>query len=290
MVTLRASVLASVATVLSVIGTNAANIGFCTDASCSSSCPLYHDTLDYPNCWSVPVDNLDNKGYELNPAGGYIVYLDVPQPESGCAFIIGSGIDCGVAVGRFENAICVRQAWTTTLTLTHCCGECGGVGASLNGIPVEGNLLESRSVAKRDCSTWTTTEAAHDSYGSNQAVSNVVTGPADVQISKTVTTGRSSSFSLSVGDPYGVASASTGITFEESTSTALSYTFQVLEGQTGYIAWTPLVSCVDGTLSGCDGASDETGTLCTPKKDSDGNVVGQYTFVSSARVAKPLKA
>jgi hypothetical protein len=111
-----------------------------------------------------------------------------------------------------------------------------------------------------------------------------------VQIQKTVTTGRSSSFSVSVGDPYGVASASTGITFEESTSTALSYTFQVLEGQTGYVAWTPLVTCVDGTLSGCDGAADESGVLCTPKKDSNGEVAGQYTFVSSSRVGSPLKA
>ncbi|KAL4870684.1 hypothetical protein BDV12DRAFT_48417 [Aspergillus spectabilis] len=289
MVTLHASVLASLATtLLSAVGTKAGNIGFCTDASCGS-CPVYHDTLDYPNCWVVPVSNLDNKGYELNPAGGYIVYLDIPQPDPGCVHVIGAGQDCGVTVGRYENAICIRQAWTTTLSFSQCCGECGGLGAKIEGTPVAANLLESRSVAKRDCSTWTSSGGPEDGYGSNQVVSNPVTGPADVQISKTVTIGRSSSFSVSVGDPYGIASASTGITFEESTSTALSYTFQVLEGQSGYVAWTPLVTCVDGTLSGCDGAADESGRLCTPKKDSDGKVIGQYNFVSTSRVARPLK-
>jgi hypothetical protein len=51
----------------------------------------------------------------------------------------------------------------------------------------------------------------------------------------------------------------------------------------GYIAWSPTMTWVRGTLSGCDGASDESGQACTPKKDSNGEVVGQYNFVSSSR-------
>ncbi|KAL5335596.1 hypothetical protein BJX70DRAFT_401390 [Aspergillus crustosus] len=287
MVSLHVSVLGSLAmSLLSAVGTNAANIGSCTDSNCGA-CPVYHDTLTYPNCWAVSVDNLDNKGNELKPAGGYIVFLDTPQPDAGCAYVIGSGSDCGATVGRYENAICIRQAWTTTLGFTQCCGECGGVGARIEGTPVQANLIDIRAVAKRDYSTWTSTSNQEDGYGSAQAVSNPLTGPADVQIQKTVTTGRSSTFSASIGDPYCVASVSTGIT--ESTSTALSYTFQVLESQSGYVAWTPLVTCVDGTLSGCDGASDEAGRLCTPKKDSSGEVVGQYTFVLLLRVVRPLK-
>jgi hypothetical protein len=117
-------------------------------------------------------------------------------------------------------------------------------------------------------------------------VSNPVSGPAQVAISTSVTVGRSTTFSASVGDPWGVVSASTGIEFSESITNELSYTFEVLEGQTGYVAWTPQLNCVEGVLSGCDSGSDTSGEACGPNTGSDGSVVGQYSFVLSSRTAK----
>ncbi|KAL2798469.1 hypothetical protein BJX66DRAFT_334170 [Aspergillus keveii] len=277
MVHIASSTLAVLATtLLSALSTHAEQIPICTDASCAGDCPLNLEAYLSPDCLILETGELDNKGYELNPAGGYIAYFDIPQPASGCQYIIGSGAGCGAVVGRYSNAICTRQAWTTTLSFSYCCGDCGGAGDKVQGTPVEPKLI------KRDCSSFSK-EDQYEITGPSHSVSNPVTGPADVQISTTVESSRTTSFSSSIGDPWGIISATVGVEFEESVSTTLSYTFQVLEGQTGYIAWSPTMTCVRGTLSGCDGLSDENGQACTPKKDSNGEVVGQYNFVSSSR-------
>ncbi|KAL4876760.1 hypothetical protein BJY04DRAFT_222768 [Aspergillus karnatakaensis] len=278
MISFSASVIAAVATtVLSATVVKADQIGLCTDASCNSNCPLYTDTLDSPDCGRLLPEAFDNNGYELNPAGGYVVYLDIPQPESDCQYIIGSGAGCGAVVGRYKNGICARQPITVGLSFSKCCGDCG----DYERVPAPAKIN-----SKRDCDTFTASNGPYEIVGPSQYVgAGPHTGPGEITIDETVTTGWTTSFSASVGDPFGIISVETGISFEESISTSLTYTFTLLEGQVGYVAWSPLMECVDGTLSNCDdGASDETGQACTPKKDGNGEVVGQYNLVSTSKV------
>ncbi|KAL5340180.1 hypothetical protein BJX70DRAFT_396954 [Aspergillus crustosus] len=269
-----ASTLVILATsLLPAVTVQAEDIGVCTDASCASDCPLNVMANHEPECWTYNVDELDNKGFELNPSGGYVIYLDIPQPGDNCQHIIGSGAGCGAVVGRYYNAICTRQTWTTTMSFGYCCGDnCGG----------------NSQLQKRDC-TGFNAEDQFDIIGDSESVSNRVIGPAQVNIEKSVSTSRTTTFSSSAGDPYGVISVEVGFEFEESVETSLTYVFEVLEGQVGYIGWSPTMSCVRGTLTGCGDAGDQTGQACTPKKDSSGEVIGQYDFVTTSRVVKEGK-
>jgi hypothetical protein len=113
-------------------------------------------------------------------------------------------------------------------------------------------------------------------------VTGPVRGPAELTIEWTNTVGQSTSFSASVGDPYGIISATIGMEFHQEQSFSISRAFTVSEGQVGYVGYTQYMTCVDGTLSGCGGA-DETGYACTPELGTDGTPLGEYAFVSTSR-------
>jgi hypothetical protein len=127
----------------------------------------------------------------------------------------------------------------------------------------------------------------YEALGGSLKVSDTEVGPGHIDVSKAVEIGRTTTFSASVGDPYGIISASIGVDFSESKSTSLTYSLDITEGQTGYVAWAPTMTCYRGTLSNCDDGAEEAGEACNPKADSNGNVVGTYSFVTTSKEVPP---
>ncbi|KAL4874963.1 hypothetical protein BJY04DRAFT_224477 [Aspergillus karnatakaensis] len=279
------------ASLVSAIGANAqaTDIYTCKDASCTGTAGNCFTTFEEGTggvCTQFDKSSFDGNGFPLNEAGGYDVYFNIPQAETGCQHIVytGSSVNnCGIVAGTFTQPTCARIAVNSMMAMEYCCGD--GCAQQGNRVAAAGILPNVTSVHKRDCSSFTTRQGPYTKDGGAQSVSDPVSGPAQVAISASVTVGRSTTFSASVGDPYGIVSASTGVEFSESVTNELSYTFEVLEGQTGYVAWTPQLTCVEGVLSGCDSGSDTSGEVCGPRTGSDGAVVGQYSFVLSSRTA-----
>ncbi|KAL4866974.1 hypothetical protein BDV12DRAFT_198703 [Aspergillus spectabilis] len=135
----------------------------CITAACAQADCLDVYTADISSdCSYYNNDGFEDYGYELNPAGDFIVYLNIPQPESGCQYIIGTGAGCGLISGRYDNAICVRL------------GPQRSVSAIAAAIAV---ALETGFQGMHERDPYDNTAPSHD-------VSGPVTGPADVQISQ----------------------------------------------------------------------------------------------------------
>jgi hypothetical protein len=112
-------------------------------------------------------------------------------------------------------------------------------------------------------------------------ISNDICGETTtVAITNEKSVGRSTTFGLSVGDPWGVVSASVDFTIEESASQSQTYTFAPVSSQCGHVAWTPYFICVEGTIAGCEGG-DQTGEVCTAKRINETMVDGIYRFVQT---------
>jgi hypothetical protein len=125
--------------------------------------------------------------------------------------------------------------------------------------------------------------APFQSIGFATDVTGRVRGPAERTIEHSHTSDRTTTFSSSIGDPFDVISLSTGFEFTEEQTYSLPTAFTVTEGQIGYVGYTPYLNCVEGILSGRDGAADETGRACTPDIGTDGKPIGEYAFVSTSR-------
>ncbi|KAL2840588.1 hypothetical protein BJX68DRAFT_271537 [Aspergillus pseudodeflectus] len=178
-------------------------------------------------------------------------------------------------------------AVNSPISLSYCCGGCNPEEAKV----ITGNLTtRGTPAAKRDCDTFTQDGDPYEALGGSLKVSDTEVGPGHIDVSKSVEIGRTTTFSASVGDPYGIISESIGVEFSESESTSLTYSLDIDEGQTGYVAWAPTMTCYRGTLSNCDDGAEEAGEACNPKTDSDGNVVGTYTFVTTSKQVPPANA
>ncbi|KAL4877982.1 hypothetical protein BJY04DRAFT_196811 [Aspergillus karnatakaensis] len=290
MAPISSSVLVTLAVSLFSAVSGANDINVCKEGSCGD-CPLIVWTDPSPECAIFEKPSFDNAGYEVLPSGGYALYLDIPQPEDSCAYIVGGsatpGVSCGPIIGRYFNAVCTRVAISSPISLSYCCGDCNPEEARV----IPGNLT-TRAIpaAKRDCDTFTQDGSAYETVGASLKVSDDEVGPGHIDVSKSVEVGRSTTFSASIGDPYGIISETLGVDFSESESTSLTYSLDISEGQNGYVAWAATMTCYRGTLSNCDDGVEETGEACTPKKDSDGNAVGVYTFVSTSKEVPPADA
>jgi hypothetical protein len=108
---------------------------------------------------------------------------------------------------------------------------------------------------------------------------NDVTRTNENSVSRTSTSGAS------VGDPFGIISASTEFSFKESASQSTSYEFAPENGTCGSIHWTPFFNCIQGTISGGCECGDQSGEACTAKRVDDANpkseIDGAYSFVQS---------
>ncbi|KAL3463521.1 hypothetical protein BJX64DRAFT_287269 [Aspergillus heterothallicus] len=286
MVTVHSSVKAALATTVFSALTRAASLSVCKDATCGGDCPFTVDVLNSPDCSIVYRDQFNDLGYSTVDAGGYALYINIPQPESGQQWIIGSGAGCGAIVGRYENSACVRQPITSSLSFSLCHEDCAGAGDKVIGGSALSANVTKRATAKRDCDTFTQDGGTYEVIGESHSISDTLVGPGSFNVGKEVSTSTTTSFSASVGDPFGIISESVGFDFTKSDSESLSYTIELSEGQVGYVAWSPTMTCVSGTLSNCEDASDEQGQVCTAKKADDGHVPGQYNFVSTGGSAK----
>ncbi|KAL3496450.1 hypothetical protein BJX62DRAFT_232558 [Aspergillus germanicus] len=290
MVAAPSSILALATSTLFSALARADDITMCTEPSCNAAagnCPLILYTNDSPNCEIWQRAEFDGFGFETISSGGYAAYMNIPQPPSGCQYIVGTGGGCGAIVGRFNNAVCVRQPVTTSISLSKCCGDCD---PDEKLVPANLTTRAVAPIVKRDCDTFTQTNGPYEIVGPSHKVSDTKFGPGHIDVSESVETSRTTSFSASIGDPFGIISESVGFEFTESHSQSLTYSFDLAEGQNGYVSWAPTMTCVDGTLSGCDGgAGDETGQACTPKENGDGDVVGTFSFVNTAKEVPAAK-
>jgi hypothetical protein len=90
---------------------------------------------------------------------------------------------------------------------------------------------------------------------------------------------RTTTFGASVGDPFGIVTVSTQISFEETAAQSSTYKFTPKDGQCGHINWTPFFDCIKGTMTDCGETGDQTGEVCTAKRLGSGDIDGAYTFV-----------
>lgn len=152
-------------------------------------------------------------------------------------------------------------------------------------------------LAKRDC-TFTAAGNPFVSRGSQQIVTNGVSCPGatggaacPIVSSASITSGSSNSFgvsdSITAGGDFFVTLEDTvafsyDYSYTSSTTESQSYTVNVPAGESGYVTFTPTVSCVTGTFSGsCDWDVGTSGSACIPLylSGTSGAVQGNWGFL-----------
>jgi hypothetical protein len=91
---------------------------------------------------------------------------------------------------------------------------------------------------------------------------------------------KTTGFSLSVGDPFGIVSASTNIEFTNEERKGFTVDVPVPAGVSGRVGFTPVYRCTKGTLGTCDGGRTVEQESCTPYVQN-GVVQGDYQIVQS---------
>ena len=96
-----------------------------------------------------------------------------------------------------------------------------GVNDSSDSSSIKRDLLR-----KRGCDSFEQLRT-YTRSGDTRQISDVQQGPADVSSGGTQEVSTTTSFSSTVGDPFGIASVTVGFEFSEATSTTLEYTMTV---------------------------------------------------------------
>lgn len=154
---------------------------------------------------------------------------------------------------------------------------------SESGVPIfKIGYVDEPLTQKRACDTYTETRGQYTkSAGTSERVSGEICGSTtEVMITNEKSVSRSTTFGASVGDPFGIVSASIDFTTEESASQSYTYTFSPAEGQCGFVSWTAELLCTEGTITGCEGG-DQTGEVCTARRINDNQLAGVYSFVQA---------
>ncbi len=134
-------------------------------------------------------------------------------------------------------------------------------------------------LARRDCDGFIE-KRRYTTSGGPVLFGGSVRGPASIEKTSETSVSRTTSVSGTVGDPFGIVSTTVGFETTEETSKSLSYTLEVPEGQLGIASWTPTLSCIEGTFTGCGDAGDQDGNVCTPATDAgDNQAQGVYSVV-----------
>ncbi|KAK8133564.1 hypothetical protein PG984_005576 [Apiospora sp. TS-2023a] len=92
---------------------------------------------------------------------------------------------------------------------------------------------------------------------------------------------KTTTFDVSLGDPWGVINISTGTSWEDAKSDARTVTITVPAGQSGYVGWTPFYRCTRGTMEKCDGSRTAVQESCAPYVVENNIIRGDYTFVQT---------
>ncbi|KAL8994416.1 MAG: hypothetical protein Q9169_005603 [Polycauliona sp. 2 TL-2023] len=109
-------------------------MAFCKDGSCSdvdNACPSQITTAGdgFPQCKIYDVETvLHVEDFEIAEGGGTSVFLDVFEPDAGCAVLVKSPAStdepgCGYIVGNFKNAVCAKINLKKTFMIQQCCGS-----------------------------------------------------------------------------------------------------------------------------------------------------------------------
>ncbi|KAI4194839.1 MAG: hypothetical protein LQ346_003600 [Caloplaca aetnensis] len=141
-------------------------MGFCKEGTCSdddNGCPAQITTSGdgFPKCAVYDTETvLGDADFEAAEGGGTKVFLDVFEPDKGCAVIVRSPastdeLGCGFNVGTFRNPTCAAIVLQETFMIQHCCGsnncEEAGAGAKLiRGIDYKRSGLTGHSVTITD--------------------------------------------------------------------------------------------------------------------------------------------
>lgn len=107
------------------------------------------------------------------------------------------------------------------------------------------------------------------------------TQDTEFEITYDQTISRSTSFDVSVGDPFGIISLSIGVTLEDSETKGFTAKVPVPTGQQGVIGFTPVFQCSTGTLENCDSVKTDPAESCTPYLIATGVVYGDYRLIQS---------
>lgn len=94
------------------------------------------------------------------------------------------------------------------------------------------------------------------------------------------TVSESTSFDLSIGDPWGIISMSVGFEFSTSESKGFQTEMTVYAGESGRIGFTPVYRCTKGSLETCKNGRTDSKESCTPWV-LDGIVQGDYRVVQT---------
>ncbi|KAL8834865.1 MAG: hypothetical protein Q9170_003565 [Blastenia crenularia] len=121
-------------------------LGICKEGTCKdddNGCPAQITSSGdgFPTCKVYDTgDVLDVGDFEAAEGGGTQVYLNIFEPDQGCAVIIKSPAStdeegCGYTIGSFRNAVCTAVALKESFMIQHCCGsgdcEAAGAGAKM---------------------------------------------------------------------------------------------------------------------------------------------------------------
>ena len=220
--------------------------------------------------------------------------------------------NCGSPLLTVNSATCQRVVLQSTFMLQFCCGvgDCkAAAGGAIflknsttsemitpfdQGPPRVGNIR----LSKRECGEFVVTDGPYSSIGQPQRVSADQgcgpTGACSVALDRTATQSRTLSVSLSVGrfmrlhsmntftdispgDPWGVISASVGVDFTESSSISWTRDWDLDEGSTGYVVYTPYTLCYKGYLAGDCADDGQEIEACYPETLDDGSLNGKLS-------------
>lgn len=289
----------------------------CKDGSCVNGCDYkFNVDLGYPECIVYSYYDFQGSGYPPSDNGGVDVFWDVPNPDEGCAYILRTPAytdrpGCGINVLSVRNPSCNRVNIQQTFAVQYCCGtdDCNAAGAGLgkrdggasgmrmyyaNGTaiaplasypaPVDAPVKREPAalsrmgapLTKRDC-VFNPSNGPYTFPGDTQVVDpNIQNGPASVEISSSVSVGYTTT--IEAGLSFEVFSAGFSFSIEETVTESLSYTYQVQDGQSGVVTWTPILTCYDGATTGCSAEDNQEGQFCYATRSSDGQPVGQYSL------------
>ncbi|KAF2162491.1 hypothetical protein M409DRAFT_27114 [Zasmidium cellare ATCC 36951] len=227
--------------------------------------------------------------------------------------------DCGGNVLIAQGATCAPVRVDNTFITLFCCGtdDCAGAGAppakrspnpaanAFGGSGAmymtmrdrDGNVIPPRNASstsiserdvvkplkKRDCESFTVTRQPYTVSGGNNIVSDTVTcsqtESCDATLGSSVTETWGVDVSVSVGDPFGIVSASVGVSWEQSIERSFSGTFTFGPGERGYVVFIPLLTCVEGAFDGdCEG-NGQVVTACGPTS-AGGEMTGDLRAVT----------
>ncbi|KAL8979146.1 MAG: hypothetical protein Q9177_006219 [Variospora cf. flavescens] len=135
-------------------------MGFCKEGTCSddeNGCPAQLTTSgpEYPKCVVYNTEDVLGVGdFRAAEGGGTEAFLDIQEPDPGCAFIVRSPASvetpgCGVAVGMFRNPTCAKIAFKQTFMVQHCCGSRNCESAGAGSKMIRGMNYKARGLAGR---------------------------------------------------------------------------------------------------------------------------------------------